>query len=259
MPTSYPTSLDTLTNPSATDALTGHASQHANANDAIEALQAKLGTTSTPATLPAGTVIGKATGTGVKVDTSSPTWPWRDLIGDITPKTTGAGAPTLDTITGNLRGWRYSAADDGDIIFHLPHDYAEGTNLYLHVHWTHNGTAISGSFVVDVYMTYAKGHNQAAFHTQKTLSITDGSLTIGGAPQLAHRIIEAQMSTSGGSASQLDTSILEVDGLILIHYDVNTIPTISGGGTTEPFILTMDIHYQSTGIGTKGKAPSFYA
>ena len=43
MSTNFPASLDTLSNPAATDGLTGHASQHANANDAIEALQAKVG------------------------------------------------------------------------------------------------------------------------------------------------------------------------------------------------------------------------
>lgn len=42
---SYPTSLDTLTNPSPTDstATVSHSAQHSNANDAIEALQAKVG------------------------------------------------------------------------------------------------------------------------------------------------------------------------------------------------------------------------
>jgi hypothetical protein len=41
----YPTSLDTLTNPTATDPQNNpsHSEQHANANDAIEALQAKVG------------------------------------------------------------------------------------------------------------------------------------------------------------------------------------------------------------------------
>lgn len=44
--TNFPTSLDTLTNPSATDsvATVSHSGQHTNANDAIEAIQAKLGT-----------------------------------------------------------------------------------------------------------------------------------------------------------------------------------------------------------------------
>lgn len=43
--TSFPTSLDTLTNPSASDSVltVSHSSQHSNANDAIEALEAKLG------------------------------------------------------------------------------------------------------------------------------------------------------------------------------------------------------------------------
>jgi hypothetical protein len=47
MATNYPGALDTLTNPIGTDALNSatvpHAQQHANANDAIEAIQAELG------------------------------------------------------------------------------------------------------------------------------------------------------------------------------------------------------------------------
>lgn len=45
MATSYPISKDTLTNPSARDPLSApsHSQQHANANDAIEALQTKVG------------------------------------------------------------------------------------------------------------------------------------------------------------------------------------------------------------------------
>lgn len=45
MPTNYPGSLDSLTNPASSDATTSpdHAAQHTNANDAIEALEAKAG------------------------------------------------------------------------------------------------------------------------------------------------------------------------------------------------------------------------
>ena len=47
MATGFPTSLDALTNPLSTDALTSpsHADQHANVNDAVEALQTKVGVT----------------------------------------------------------------------------------------------------------------------------------------------------------------------------------------------------------------------
>jgi len=45
MATSFPASLDTLTNPSSGESLNSpsHSGQHADANDAIEALQAKVG------------------------------------------------------------------------------------------------------------------------------------------------------------------------------------------------------------------------
>lgn len=45
MATNFPTNLDTLTNPTSNDKenVVSHSSQHANANDAIEALQAKVG------------------------------------------------------------------------------------------------------------------------------------------------------------------------------------------------------------------------
>lgn len=45
MATNFPTSLDALTNPLATDKLNNpsHATQHANVNDAIEAIEAKVG------------------------------------------------------------------------------------------------------------------------------------------------------------------------------------------------------------------------
>jgi hypothetical protein len=45
MATNYPGALDVLTNPASTDRLTtpSHAEQHANVNDAVEAIQATLG------------------------------------------------------------------------------------------------------------------------------------------------------------------------------------------------------------------------
>jgi hypothetical protein len=52
MATGFPTSLDALTNPLSTDVLTSpsHADQHADANDAIEALQVKVGVTGSAVT-----------------------------------------------------------------------------------------------------------------------------------------------------------------------------------------------------------------
>ena len=70
--TAYPTSLDTLTNPSGTDsvATVSHSSQHSNANDAIEAIEAKVGIgASTPTS---GTVL-YGNGTGSSAWSATPT------------------------------------------------------------------------------------------------------------------------------------------------------------------------------------------
>jgi hypothetical protein len=185
---------------------------------------------------------------------------WKDLLGDITPKTSGVGAPTLSTFRGgNVRAFAYSAGDDGDVIFHIPHDYKLGSDLILHLHWAHNGTAISGSLAVNCYVTYARGHNQEAFSTEITAPISVATPDIATVPQYRHRVDEIQLSAASPSGSQINSSLIEPDGIIIVHFDVATIPTITGGSPNEPFLITLDIHYQADMIGTKNKSPNFYS
>ena len=210
-----------------------------------------------------GLQLPKTSGLGIKVDSlGTPTFPWADLIGDITPKTSGAGAPTLAAFRGgNVRAFFYSANDDADCIFHVPHDYVPGSDMFLHLHWAHNGTAISGSLVVNFYVTYAKGHNQSSngeFIAEITVPITVSTPNIATIPQYRHRVDEVQLSAASPTANQLDSDIIEPDALIIIHMNTDTIPTITGGTTNEPAFFTIDLHYQSTGIGTKQKSPDFW-
>ena len=61
----YPTSLDSLTNPTGTDSLDSpsHSLQHANANDILEALETKVGIGASPAgSATAGYVLTASTG-----------------------------------------------------------------------------------------------------------------------------------------------------------------------------------------------------
>lgn len=185
---------------------------------------------------------------------------WKDLLGDITPKTSGVGAPALSAFRGgNVRGFAYSAGDDGDAVFHIPHDYAPGTDLHLHLHWAHNGTTIAGSLIVDFYLTYAKGHNQADFPVEITSQLTVATPNIATVPRYRHRVDEIQISAASPSGSQIDTALIEPDGIIIVHFDTNTIPTITGGSPNEPFFITLDLHYQSNIVGTANKVPNFYS
>lgn len=66
MATNFPTSLDTLTNPTSTDGLDNpsHSDQHANANDAIEALEAKVGVNSSAVTTSLDYLVTQANAPG---------------------------------------------------------------------------------------------------------------------------------------------------------------------------------------------------
>jgi hypothetical protein len=207
-----------------------------------------------------GLILPKGTGRGIKLDVAAPTFPWKDLIGDVSPKFSGVGAPVRAAFRGgSVANWFYAANDLLDLIFHVPHDYLPGSDLFIHLHWGHNGTAISGSLGVDFHTTYAKGHNQANFGAEITAALSVSTPDIATVPQYRHRVDEIQLSAASPTAGQLDTDDIEVDGLILITAVVTAIPTITGGTTNKPAFFTADIHYQSTGVGTKNRAPNFYS
>ena len=210
---------------------------------------------------PAGIVLPNAAGIGIKVNEASPAFGWRDMIGILRPDP--VSPPTLAAFRGGMvRDYFYTAGDQMDMNFHIPHDYVPGTDVYVHLHWSHNGTAISGSLVATCTYTYAKGHNQAVFSPEKAVTVTYATVNIATTPAWIHRIDEVAMTTStpGGTATLMDNALLEPDGIVMMNMRATTIPLITGAPSlNEPVIFFADLHYQSTSIGTKGKAPSFYA
>jgi len=206
-------------------------------------------------------VLNKASGYGILVDTVNPTYGWKDLIGFQLPDTGGANAPSLATfIGGSVRRFAYGAADKMDCEFHIPHDYVPGTNIYAHVHWSHNGTAISGDFVGTFAFTYCKGHGQTAhtFNAEKIITVTYNTIDINATPRYGHRLEEVMISSAATDASHIDVSLIEPDGVLALNYTQTTIPTITGGSPNEPFVFFIDLHYQSTQTATKQKTPNFY-
>ena len=198
--------------------------------------------------------LGPQSGGGIDLDGA---FGWRDIIGKVIPKAVGAGSPTRAPYMGGQLGqYAFVAGDAYDIEFHIPHDYAPGTDIHIHVHWSHNGDAISGSAVFDFYHSYAKGHNQANFSAEKNLTITYPTVDVANMPQYRHRIDEVIMSGPSATATLMDRDDLEPDGLILMTCKLTALPVIGGGG--KLFVHTVDIHYQSSNISTKNKAPNFY-
>jgi len=204
-------------------------------------------------------VLPKTSGKGIKVDPASPTFGWKDLIGYMNVDAAALNAATLSTfIGGSIRRWAFSAGDKADLEFHIPHDYVPGTDMYIHYHWSHNGTAISGNIVGTFVHTYSDGYG-GVFSAEKTVTSTYATTNIATTPRYVHRIEETQLSSAGGSASLLDSSLIKVDGVIGVNFTMTTIPTITGGTPNEPFVFFVDIHYQSTQMGTKTRNTPFYS
>lgn len=107
MAINYPTSLDTLTNPEGTQTLNSpdHAGQHSDANDILEALEAKVGLgagTPTANTLLVGSGNGTATWSGTvnSITLGTPIIDNFTSSGTSTPTTANRGlAPTVVTLT----------------------------------------------------------------------------------------------------------------------------------------------------------------
>lgn len=199
-------------------------------------------------------LVPKTKGKGIKMGPfGSDTFGWHDLLGNV--QVYGqAGEATRTAYRGGIKALQFSEGDSAYIDFHLPHDYVPGTDIFIHVHWSHASSLItSGSVTWGFELMYAKGHDQASFPAPVIVTVAQNASTV----QYRHMVAEGLASTPGGSGVLLNTSDLEVDGLIQcrVYLDSNDMV----GETVEPFMHTVDIHYQSTNVATKNRAPDFWA
>ncbi len=208
-------------------------------------------------------VLPKTSGNGIKVDNTTPTFGWRDLLGDQFAKNTGGTKPTLTVYNGDVDAWQFSGGDEAFLTYHIPHDYVPGTDIYLHVHWSLNAVATGGTLDFKYYAIYAKGHNQAsgsAFTSTpitalfSSVDINDGG---SGLARYQQHLTEVIISAASATAALFDRDDFEPDGVIELTLEM-AFDNLTGT-PSSPFIHYVDLHYQSTNIGTKDKVPDFYA
>ena len=200
-------------------------------------------------------ILPKTAGKGIKVDTTTPTFGWRDLRAEIRTRGVGSSDPNDATYRVNIKAYTFSVGDEAWIEFHIPHDYVDGTDIHLHFHWSHNsGSVTGGSVTWGANVTYAKGHDQAAFPATVNPTLVANASTT----QYRHLVSEVQLSASAPSATQIDTDDLEPDGIILARVYLSANNMTASNGVPDPFLHEVDVHYQSTNIATKDKEPDFY-
>ena len=206
-----------------------------------------------------GLTVPKTAGKGIKTDVDDPSYTWRDLEGKIRPSDLNPNKPTLTEFSGNVRAYRYGTGDKIDMDFHIPHDIVPNSDIRLHLHWGHNDTGVGAdpNDLLEVTYDATYSDRDGVFTVPIAPQLQVDGLTIANAPQYCHRVDEIDFAVATPTANQLDRSLIHVDGLVLVTLTVNTIPTLTGGDG-EPFIFTLDLHYQSTNIGTKNNASPFY-
>ena len=211
-------------------------------------------------------ILDKTQGNGIKVDVLDPTWGWRDIISNIYIRTS-ANDPDWATYRSTLSAYRFTngaAVREAFVNFHIPHDYVPSTDMFIHVHWSQivvdtGGTAgIPGSSEWHFDVSYANGHGipggiSDPFITPKFIAVVQqGSTT-----KYGHMIAEAQFTNNGGDTTHIDRNLIQADGILLVRVwrDSGVIPDTLN---QSPFVHFVDVHYQSTNLSTKNKAPNFY-
>ncbi len=163
MAITYPTSLDTFTNPLSTDLLTspGHALQHANINDAVEALETKvaigntvLGTyTAYTPTFPGGFTLGNGTTTAAYCRVNNFVHYYAQIVLGSTSLVTGAVSVSVPV---NINAGMIAGGADATAFLLGPASYTdEGT--VVNFGWANSTSATQIRLMVDLSnLTYAQ-------------------------------------------------------------------------------------------------------
>jgi hypothetical protein len=207
-------------------------------------------------TIPNGQVFPNTKGVGIEISGVTSDFGWHDLIGNLYNVNEDLNSAQYNTYRGGIRSYQFIEGHEAFVNFHMPHDYLPGSEIYIHVHWSHNSAVVTGGTATWVFETmYSKGHNQAAFQVPILISVIQSASLI----PYQHMIAETVASVDGGSGVLLDTLDLETDGILQcrLYLDSNDIST-SNATIVNPFAHFVDIHYQSTGLPTKNKAPDFW-
>jgi len=184
---------------------------------------------------------------------------WRDITSDVSVRGVSATDPTFTQVGSTaFRFYRFAENKHVWFNYHIPHDYLPGSPIHFHCHWFVDDSASPASGAVTWQWTYAfaKGFNQEAFD----FSLANSPLTTAnvitatqetGVP-FQHMVAETEAVTIPG--------LTEPDGMICVQLKriANTTSPLNNL-SSNPFMVTADIHYRSTNISTKQKSPDFYA
>lgn len=169
---------------------------------------------------------------------------WNDLVGVVASgKTITATDPNWVAFRNGVYAFSFSASTMNEVwlTFHVTHDYAPGTVIYPHVHWSPVGTN-TGTVRWGIEYTVAKGYDQEAFPTTTTIYLEQAASGI--AHQ--HQIVEATVGQA------IPITSLETDALIMVRL-FRDAAHANDTCTDAAFGLMCDLHMQTAAPNTKNR------
>ena len=213
----------------------------------------KDGMLATPDQQVSGTVYTAST-TEWKIGTKATSgYGWNDIISEVVLKGSGAGDPAWANFRDGMYGYSFSASAMKETFhrFHILHDYATGTVLYPHIHWSPNTTS-TGVVRWGFEYSVAKGHQQGAGSTFGATTTVYVEQSVNTSSQYQHFVAEVAIGDA------IPATLVEPDSLILMRI-FRDAAHVNDTFPDAVFAWMADIHYQSSRLSTKNKAPNFFS
>ena len=101
---------------------------------------------------------------------------WKDLRMSVVGSAAGGGTPTLAAFgpTGNIKQTSFGIGDSVYLAGHVDHDIKLGSTMYIHVHWSTNGTSTNNVKWQVSYIT-AERENQQAFSADTIIALEEAA------------------------------------------------------------------------------------
>lgn len=161
---------------------------------------------------------------------------WNDIIIPVSNLRPGASAPVFAVFTNGIYGLRFDAGvmDEVHGAFELLHDYVEGTDLHVHVHWSPT-TNNNGNAVFSLEYTVANFG-----------STFPASAPLIGPPTPAGGIVNRHLIYSIGV---IPGAGLKIGSMVAFRlYRPNGgLDTFTGNA----FVHSFGVHYQTDGLGSR--------
>ena len=170
---------------------------------------------------------------------------WRDITGQIQVRGSGPTDPTWSVIdSGAFSAYDFAIGDKCWFYFHIPHDIVPGADILLHIHYLTDGVdtnTIKWQYTYD----HVLGYQRDQLDTTGTVVTSE---LAGAGTAYTHHISETDPITIA--------NLTEPDGIIAVQ--ITRITNGATDNTDTVYVLTADVHYQSTNLATPERNAPYY-